>query len=803
MRIPNDHPLRITHALLRPDTVLAAAESLRGHLGTAEVEGLMELIDRPESARAAVIAIGVLEGCDRPIVLDALAAALESPHPSVRAVAVQALHQRRTRYADAALVRVLEHDESWVVRRAALRALAEDPSPGRWRILSAADDPHWRVRHALIRVLLSWGETSEQRQEIDERLARLRQDARVQGLRDYLRHRWTGVRPGTERLRHVEDPRRFGPVWDWDVAVLLRNLERLGETGRRRALDSMPYLLGHADDRVRKLAADTLRNWGEVGHLLQALTWFDDLRHGAGATVKQLLAAVDLDRIEALARLVLHSPEATPAQRAWAVDQAGSMALPVEEEETMLLALVERASTQPVAVRCALARLLARWPHPQAEGWLRSWLQDEDPEVKREALQAFRQQGFQLEGDVLQCLLGSEAVLLRAEAVSAVVTQGGDRVLLAPVVKDPDVRVRLRLAECLVGQGGVGGDEMVAQLQKDPHPHVRAAALTPSRAAELIEDPTHETSWHVLAQAARQQRVPLWELEPEQPWRPSEETVTLPAELRPSWAAPLHPRVLGPEAWDVSPLGVSGHYGLPVEGFVRAVETGVNLLFWEPNYQNLTDFSARLNRSDRRSLYFVTGTFEAEGKRIQRDVERAVRKLKVERLAVFLLFWVQSWDRVTPDVGETLRRLKEKGLIGTFGLSTHSRPLAVEAMRTGWDPVMVRHSAAHRGAEEQVSPHAVALGKSILTFNNTCYGRLLTPQGDLPAPRPADCYRYTLAQPGVVACWSAPATIEQLEENLDALHDPELPRERWEHLRAVGDRVYQEDSIFTALVRSR
>jgi aryl-alcohol dehydrogenase-like predicted oxidoreductase len=246
---------------------------------------------------------------------------------------------------------------------------------------------------------------------------------------------------------------------------------------------------------------------------------------------------------------------------------------------------------------------------------------------------------------------------------------------------------------------------------------------------------------------------------------------------------------------------VSGHYGLPVEGFVRAVEAGVNLLFWEPNYQTLTEFAGRLSAADRRALHFLTGTFEADRAKVRRDAERALRALKIDRLSIFLLFWVQSWPRITPDVRETLERLRAEGKVATFGLSTHSRPLAVEAMTAGWDPVMVRHSAAHRGAEEHVFPRALELGTSILAFNNTCYGRLLHEYGGW-TPLAADCYRYTLAQPAVTACWSAPATLEQLDENLGALREPELPEDRRQRLRVHGDRVYQEDATFRAFVRS-
>ena len=128
-------------------------------------------------------------------------------------------------------------------------------------------------------------------------------------------------------------------------------------------------------------------------------------------------------------------------------------------------------------------------------------------------------------------------------------------------------------------------------------------------------------------------------------------------------------------------------------------------------------------------------------------------------------------------------------------------PAPVEAMAAGWDPVMVRHSAAHRGAEQAVLPAAGQHGTSILTFNNTCYGRLLQPSGDY-APLAADCYRYTLAQPGVTACLSAPATLEQLDENLVALRDPRLPPDRRKALLEHGARVYQEDTTFRRLVRA-
>jgi HEAT repeat protein len=791
----------MTHALLRPETALAAIEALRGMSDRAAVEGLVELLYDTSSARAATAAVSALEGRDDPPVLDALTAALDSPHASVRIVAVQSLHQRRADHVTETFVRLLTTDESWLVRRAALRALADQPAPDRWRILHAATDPHWRVRHALIRVLLEWGATDESRRDIDQRLAWLGEDVRVEGVRVYLTYRWSGRAPEEITLRPEEDPNRLCLFWDWDVAVLARNLERMGASGRREALDVMPWLLTHPDGRVRALALDTLRAHGEARHLAAAVALLDEPRKGTVESVGQLLSGVNLDRIEETARFILRMSNPSPGQLAWALDQA-EVAFPAQEEESILLDFIAHTASLPPCVRAAVVRLRRRLLQPEVGSWLRHFLDDATVEVQLEALRGLNEQAETgLDIEVVCRLLRSGSPHLRAEAIKSALAVGADVSILAPLAEDRDAAVRASLAGALVLRTDGRYNSLLARLQSDVNPRVRAAALPPAVAAELIAAPDRETSWHVLAKAARMARVPLWEIEPERPWQPVAGPDAETEPLRPSRPAPPHARLLGPDALSVAPVGISGHYGLPVEGFVRAVEAGVNLLFWEPNYQTLTDFMNRLSSSDRNALHVIAGTFEADGERVRRDAERVLRMLKIDRVAIFLLFWVQSWDRIVPDVREALERLKGEGKVASFGLSTHSRPLAIDAMEAGWNPVMVRHSAAHRGAEPHVLPRAVELGTSIITFNNTCYGRLLKPHAGSVPPSAADCYRYTLEQPGVRACWSAPATLDQLEENLAALRDPILLEDR-RPLRAHGDLVYQEDSTFRKLVRA-
>ncbi len=141
----------IAHALLDARTAHAAALALRGHTCDAAVLGLVELIHESPSADAAVAAISALERCTHALVNDALQQALESVHVTVRLAALSALGARG---AASAVTRVLKRDPSWMVRCAAVTILAGLSDPDRWLIFTAADDPHWRVRHALIQALV-------------------------------------------------------------------------------------------------------------------------------------------------------------------------------------------------------------------------------------------------------------------------------------------------------------------------------------------------------------------------------------------------------------------------------------------------------------------------------------------------------------------------------------------------------------------------------------------------------------------------------------------------------------------------
>jgi aryl-alcohol dehydrogenase-like predicted oxidoreductase len=244
----------------------------------------------------------------------------------------------------------------------------------------------------------------------------------------------------------------------------------------------------------------------------------------------------------------------------------------------------------------------------------------------------------------------------------------------------------------------------------------------------------------------------------------------------------------------VAPLVLSGANEPPSSALAAAHRAGVDIYFWEPRYRTLSRFLSR-----HRDLRVIAGTYHAEPAQIELDVDRALRCLRRDVVDVFLLFWTRSPARVDHDAFATLDRLRTTGKVRAIGFSTHHRDLARAALeRDPWDVVMIRHSAAHPGIETELLPTARERGCAIVTFSALCYGRMLAGPS---APSAAECYRYSLSQPGVTCCASAPRNRRELVENLDVLREPTLPAERLAELREHGLAVRAESQRFNALLR--
>jgi aryl-alcohol dehydrogenase-like predicted oxidoreductase len=325
-------------------------------------------------------------------------------------------------------------------------------------------------------------------------------------------------------------------------------------------------------------------------------------------------------------------------------------------------------------------------------------------------------------------------------------------------------------------------------MARIPDDHVRA--VLPS-----LDEPTRRMATAWLARALDDDALATLaalEVEP----RPRFEA----SEPRPQSEHPrasVERRTFGRTGFAVAPLAISGAYDISSRGLAAADDAGVDLYFWEPGYEVLGKFLRARSRRDR--LRVVTGTYHADAPAIRADVDRALRKLRRDTLDVFLLFWTRSPARVDAQAYAVLDDLRRAGKLRAIGFSTHHRELARDAIRASpWDVVMIRHSAAHPGIENVLLPAARETNTAILTFSALCYGRMLSGPN---APTASECYRYSLAQPGVTACISAPRRYRELVDNLGVLADPALSTDRIAALREHGRGVHAESARFNTLVR--
>lgn len=495
------------------------------------------------------------------------------------------------------------------------------------------------------------------------------------------------------------------------------------------------------------------------------------------------------------------------------------------QDAKQLLLSIEQPSSQPTFVRAVLVDVFV--DVGDTEG-LRRFAEDEHGGIRARAIEALARRNAiseterrAIEADEDPRIRRAGLTVARAAAAlgdASPIVRESAVTLLSPdersmwstrSVDDPSPVVRMRGVGALAEVRGVASTVALLRLSRDADPGVRSAAVhvledRTEHVAELLRGGALEVEGRGGA-SARIAALTLLrlggQLDPDAQADPrdAEHLALLDAvlagraprgasdDVRPPPRA-LHEaaRTLGRTGLRVHPLGLSGAHGLPWLDFALAHDRGVDLFFWEPSYREL----ARFLRV-RRDAVVVAGTYEAHAKAIERDVVGALRALRREALDVFLAFWARSPARLD-ETRDVLGRLVTRGLVRAIGVSTHDRGLAVDASARGFDVVMVRHSAAHRGVEDAVLPACAAHGTGVLTFSNLCYGRMLhrTAAPVTSAVTAPDCYRYSLSRPGVHACIAAPRRHAELIENLSVIDELALTEARAAELRAHGDEVY-------------
>jgi aryl-alcohol dehydrogenase-like predicted oxidoreductase len=254
----------------------------------------------------------------------------------------------------------------------------------------------------------------------------------------------------------------------------------------------------------------------------------------------------------------------------------------------------------------------------------------------------------------------------------------------------------------------------------------------------------------------------------------------------------MQTRTLGRTGLEVSPLGLSGAYGIGPDDLVRAFhELGICYFLSGPSVAEGIRRLVAAGQRDR--IVVAAGVMMPTAKAVREAWAAEAQALRVEVIDVFHLFYVQTRFAVRRSVWSAMRKLKEEGRVRALAISCHDRRLARRLVdELELDVLMIRYNAAHRGAEQQIFDTLPALGAErpgIVAYTATRWGKLLEPAGSHAPLTAPECYRFALAHPSVDVVLTAPRSYAELRENAEGVRAGPLAPARAAEARALGDAV--------------
>jgi predicted aldo/keto reductase-like oxidoreductase len=255
-----------------------------------------------------------------------------------------------------------------------------------------------------------------------------------------------------------------------------------------------------------------------------------------------------------------------------------------------------------------------------------------------------------------------------------------------------------------------------------------------------------------------------------------------------------HHTTLGTSGLEVGKMGIGADAGISAEALEWAFERGVNYFYWGSRRRpGMRGAIQKLAKRQREKMVIALQTYDYTGLALGRTFTQGLRALEIDYADVLIL-----GNRNGPVPRRILDKalaLQERGLAKHLCVSAHDRSAFRKHLDSGiFDLIMLRYSAADRGAEQDVFPLLERAGKpGVICYNSTRWGHLFDPrwipQGER-RPSPSDLYRYVPSSPSIDMVLTAPATSAQLEENLKTLEMGSVSPEERTWLEKVGDHVY-------------
>lgn len=260
---------------------------------------------------------------------------------------------------------------------------------------------------------------------------------------------------------------------------------------------------------------------------------------------------------------------------------------------------------------------------------------------------------------------------------------------------------------------------------------------------------------------------------------------------------------LGSTGISVSRLGLSASYRPGKQTIYKALDEGVNYFFGYGFDGQMTGVMKDVVKTKRKELVLATGAYNLIWgyPNLRRTLEKRLRQFGTDYIDVFLFLGVMKPKEFPPQAMEELQRFKEEGKVRAIGMSCHDRKFAGEmAEKKALDVLMVRYNAAHRGAEEDIFPHVHDKNIGVVSYTATRWTHLLRRPKNYPKteriPDASLCYRFSLSNPHVDVCMTAPKKLKEFEENLAGVRRGALDEEDMNFMKSFGDVVYRQQKWF-------
>ena len=211
--------------------------------------------------------------------------------------------------------------------------------------------------------------------------------------------------------------------------------------------------------------------------------------------------------------------------------------------------------------------------------------------------------------------------------------------------------------------------------------------------------------------------------------------------------------ILGKTGIEVNQLGFGGipiqrvDEAEAVETVVHAVEKGIDFIDTSRLYTTSETRIGQALKQVNKKVVIATKSFQRTADGIRKDVDKSLHNLQTDYIDLYQCHAVsdeKDYKRAISNDGarEELLRLKEEGLIGHIGITSHSLDLLEKIVDDGlFETIMVCYSFLEPKASEVVIPKAVEKGIGVIAMKPLSGGVI---------ENPTIALKYTLSQSDVL-----------------------------------------------------